>query len=166
MGRLKDASEFATEEAYQTHYNAFMSANYSNEITDFASKKSDINSKVAALESSARLSVILATVAMVAVVLVQDLVLWMRKSERGYFARKKTLGDSKITSYYVLSSLVQAIVLIVGTIAATIIASKVTEFYIPSATIDVYEFTLLGISVLVAILGTIANIVLSKKIRE
>ena len=37
-GRLKDRSDFDTQEAYDIHYNAFMSANYANEITDFSDR--------------------------------------------------------------------------------------------------------------------------------
>jgi hypothetical protein len=52
-GRLRDASEFATPEAYQIHYNAFMSANYANEITNFNVKGQEAMAKAEAKETNA-----------------------------------------------------------------------------------------------------------------
>lgn len=44
LGRLRDRSEFQTDEAYNIHSNAIMSWDYNNEITDFNIKaRNDIN---------------------------------------------------------------------------------------------------------------------------
>lgn len=166
MGRLKDASEFSTHEAYQTHYNAFMSANYANEITNFDSKKNDVNSKVIALENSAKTSLILAIIIILVVVICHNIILWSRKSEKGYFARKLTQGNSNIAKYYVMSSITQAIILMLGIVVTLLISSLITEFFIPIQKINLYNIMLIASACMSTLIIAIINILLIKKIRS
>ena len=88
-GRLKDVSDFSTQEAYEIHYNAFMSANYANEITNFNAKAQDVRFKVEAKESSAARYATLSYIIVAVTMLVSNVGFWLRKSERRYFAKCK-----------------------------------------------------------------------------
>lgn len=43
LGRLKDQSQFDSEEQYKIHYDAIMSSGYANEITDFKIRQNDLD---------------------------------------------------------------------------------------------------------------------------
>ena len=165
-GRLRDVSEFATQEAYQTHYNAFMSANYANEITNFAVKGQDVQAQVEAKNSSSTLSTILACVVSFVVLIVSNFALWFRKSERGYFAKRKVSGDGNVRSYYVVSTIVQTIVFIVGIIVATMLIPSMTAHYIPASVVVSKTITLMVSAAIAMVFVFVENVILAKKIKK
>ena len=165
-GRLRDASEFATQDAYEIHYNAFMSANYSNEISDFNAKGQDIAPKVDAKMSTVGKNIVLASVIMAVTLIAVNVLLWFRKSERGYFARRKVSGDGNIVVYYLISSIVQAVILIGGILAALLIVPSKSDFYIPGEVVFSKSIIFIIVAALVSIVVTVENMMLAQKTKK
>ena len=162
-GRLKDRSEFSSQEAYETHYNAFMSANYSNEITDFAVKTESTQATVSEKSSSTTISIILCGIVLVVAMVFVNFLLWIRKSEKGYMEKRQVKGG-KIGVYYVLSTLVQSVILLAGMSIAVIVASLGTQLYIPDSVV-VEKTIAFGCTALVAVVALIVeNSILAHKI--
>lgn len=165
-GRLRDASEFATQEAYEIHYNAFMSANYSNEISDFNAKGQDVAPKVEAKMSTANKNVVLSSVIMVVALIATNILLWFRRSERGYFARRKVSGEGNVVIYYLASVLVQAVVLIGGILATLLILPSNANNYIPRDVAFSKSITLIIVAALASIIVVVENMVLAQKTKK
>lgn len=165
-GRLKDVSEFATQEAYEIHYNAFMSANYANEITNFTTKGQEVKVKAEAEESSSTLYTVLPCVIIAVVLLVYNILLWLRKSERGYFARREVSGGGNTFVYYLISTLVQAAILIGGIVGASFIVSSKTSYYIPSDIAMAKSVVLIIVTVCVSVVMAVENMVLALKTKK
>lgn len=153
-GRLRDESEFATHEAYETHYNAFMSGNYANEITDLAVKNQGVASSVEKLNRSSTLLIVFAYVILLVALPAANLLLWIRKSERKYFVQRKLKGDKNIGRYYILSSAVQAVLSIVGFVTAALLIASSSSLYIPAsaalANTLIFIFAGVAVSILIA----------------
>ena len=164
-GRLKDRSEFATQEAYDLHYNAFMSATYANEITDFSAKSREAFSRADAKENTADLYTVLPCILIAAVLLVYSLLMWMRKSEKGYFLKRKIRGGNFVV-YYLISVLVQATLVIFGMVVANFVVALNTSFYIPSSTIFKKSVVFLLSMSCISIIIAIENMILVHKIRK
>ena len=131
LGRLKDRSEFSSEEAYLRHYNGFMSASYANELTDFSEEGAEPLRLSAKKAASTDQYLILACVVTAAVMLAANLLVWLRGSEKDYFASRKLLGAKSLGVYYLSSSATQAAVLILGSLATMLILPALSDVYIP-----------------------------------
>ena len=162
-GRLKDESEFATHEAYETHYNAFMSGNYANEITDFAVKNQGAEASVERLERSSTLFIVFAYIVLLVVLPTANFLLWMRRSERKYFVQRKLKGDKKIGRYYIISSVVQAILSIVGLVVAALLIASFSTLYMPVSTVLANSLIFIFAGVAVSVLIAVEDIILIKK---
>ncbi|MBR5041079.1 MAG: hypothetical protein IKX68_08165 [Clostridiales bacterium] len=101
LGRLRDEKSFGTEEQYKIHYDAWSEADYSNEITSFEGKLTDIR-----LSDTNQLfmGIVVYSVAMIAM----TVVLFIRKTERVYFKQKKSKRG--IAGYYFATMLIEIIV--------------------------------------------------------
>ena len=165
-GRLRDASEFATPEAYQIHYNAFMSANYANEITNFNVKGQEAMAKAEEKENASTLNTVLPCVIMLVVALVYNVLMWLRKSERGYFARRKVSGGGNTFVYYLISTLVQAAVLICGIVVAISFVSSNSTYYIPSFVTMTKSIVFIIITACISVLVAVENMVLAQKTKK
>lgn len=161
-GRLRDESEFATHEAYETHYNAFMSGNYANEITDFALKAQEALPTVQKAERSTVTYKAFACVLLVVVMLAYNLLLWMRKSERKYFAKRRISGDKKILVYYGISTCAQSVLLIVGMLLAALIVPATLALYIPQSVVVSAAATFVAFAVAASLLVWLENVLLFK----
>ena len=101
-GRLKDRSEFETDEAFETYKNSILNGNYSNEITNFS------NGRVAAkaeLKNAIGKRNIFCYIGVGSVLIVYaaiSFVLRLRKSEDKYFS-KIVKDKNSIVIYRILS---------------------------------------------------------------
>jgi hypothetical protein len=165
-GRLNDRSEFATEEAYQTHYQAFMSANYANEITDFGENAK--SAEVVANEkfSSATKLLVLGAVIFFVVAIALDLALYFRKSERGYFKKRQKAGKIKCSSshsvYYLNSMIVQIIISIATVSVVVFVLLKSLTIYVPASYIIWKYFVIVAVMILTAIIANGLSVILVK----
>ena len=165
-GRLRSASEFATQQAYETHYNAFMSANYANEITDFQAKAQDVRASVEGKENAVERYTVLACAILAIVSIVANFLLWVRRSERGYFANRKMSGGSNVFVYYLLSTLFQAFVLIGGMLATTILIASKSALYIPANAVVSKSITFIIVTALTCMVVVIENVILAQKTKK
>lgn len=164
-GRLKDRSEFATQEAYDIHYNAFMSANYANEITDFSTRGSEAFSEAKAKESTANLYTALPCVVIAVTMLAYNFLMWMRKSEKGYFSRRKLKGGGNVV-YYLISVMVQAAFLIFGMVAANFIVASHTSLYIPSGIVSYRSVAFLLAAACISAMVVIENMIFAQRTKK
>lgn len=166
LGRLKDRSEFLTQEAYDTHYNAFMSANYANEITDFSIKGQNAKTTAEAKVHSSTRFIIFSCVIMVMEVVVYNILMWLRKSEKGYFSKRKVSGGSNAIVYYLISTLVQSVVFIVGTMVALFVVSSNSVLYIPSSIVSKKMIMITIVTACISCVMVVENMVLAQKIKK
>lgn len=162
-GRLKGRSDFATQEAYDIHYNAFMSANYANEITDFSVKGQEAFAEAKSKESIANVYTILPHIIIAVVLIVYNLIMWLRKSERCYFSKRKVSGGGSAVVYYLISIFVQAVFIIGGmTVVSFVVPSKMA-IYIPSEIILSKSIISILVSALIAVVVAVEDMILAQK---
>lgn len=101
-GRLRDRSEFDSDESYQIHYDAFMSGNYSNEITSFETLFQTAQDKVENFKQIALVNLFSGAFILLLIQAFFSFALVFRKSEIKYFKSKKLLGAS-YTKYFIFS---------------------------------------------------------------
>lgn len=166
LGRLKDRSEFDTEEAYLRHYENFMSASYSNELTDFSVKGEDALRGAKEKMASTDQYLILACVITLAIMLASNLILWFRGSERDYFASRKLLGAKSLGVYYLYASAVQAAVLVLGAIVTVLAIPAVSELYVPRDALLSRSVIFISAAVLVSALVLLENMLLVKETKR
>jgi hypothetical protein len=99
-GRLRDRSEFDTDEAYQIHYNAFMTGDYSNEITSFANLLDVSQDKAENYKQVAQVSLVSGALLLFIFQASFSIAMVFRKSEMKYFKSKKRIGSSYSKYYF------------------------------------------------------------------
>lgn len=162
-GRLKDRSDFDTQEAYDIHYNAFMSANYANEITDFSDRGQEAFATAKSKKNIANLYTILPHIIMAVVLIVYNLFMWFRKSERGYFSKRKVSGGGNAVVYYLISIFVQAVLIIGGMSVVSFVVPSKMAIYVPSEIIISKSIISILASALIAVVVAIENMILTQK---
>ncbi len=162
-GRLKDRSDFDTQEAYDIHYNAFMSANYANEITDFSDRGQEAFATAKSKKNIANLYTILPHIIMAVVLIVYNLLMWFRKSERGYFSKRKVRGGGNAVVYYLISIFVQAVLIIGGMSVVSFVVPSKMDIYIPAEIIISKSIISILVSALIAVVVAIENMILAQK---
>lgn len=141
LGRLKDRESFSSEEAYQSHYDSWNSANYYNEITNLDEKLSNANVKTSLNNVIGYLVAGLALV-------ISNLVLMFRKSEIKYFKSRKDKKSVKL--YYIVNEFVSVLIFVAITLLMFTLATNNTT-YIPSNVI-VEGYIGLGITIVCSVL--------------
>ncbi len=103
-GRLKPASAFSSDDTYNQHYENFMNADWSKEITDFASNYDSLKVKYANYESSILTNRIISSALIGLVILIYQLVLLanpgLKKYIQNYLVKKNGLV-SKVSNFFV-----------------------------------------------------------------
>lgn len=166
LGRLKDRSEFKSEEAYLRHYEGFMSTSYANELTDFSVKGADAIRSSEEKAASTDQYLILACVITAAIMLTANLLLWLRGSEKDYFASRRLLGAKSLGAYYLCSSATQAAVLIFGALAVMLILPATSDIYIPRDAALVRSVIFISAAVVTSVLVILENLLLAKEAKR
>ena len=131
LGRLKDRESFDSDEQYQIHYDAIMSAGYSNEITDFRIRETSVELGSGAV--LVWLGAIMAAILSIAF----NIIMRKRGCEKTYFKKHCVPKGIDVNPYYGIAFAVETIfqiILFVGVLAVMLYTS---DAYIPKATIDV-----------------------------
>lgn len=162
FGRLRNSDEFATEEAYQTHYNAFMSANYSNEITNFRTREVSSAQSSADYKKSGNLNLITVIALIIISQVVFNVAMVFRKTELKYFKAKKRLG-AKYSPYLVLNFLSEFLLGAIILAVSTFIVSNTSSTFITDSIKTTVLFALLAGQFLGALLSFIASHVIINK---
>lgn len=109
-GRLRDRSEFDTDDAYQIHYDAFMTGNYANEITNFTSLMESAQDKAENYKQNAQANLTSGALLLMIIHISYSIALVFRKSEIKYFKSKKRMGSS-FNRYYLYNMIFDTIIL-------------------------------------------------------
>lgn len=162
FGRLKSVSDFVTMEAYQIHYNTFMSSDYSNEITDF---NSDLDSKIqkSILKEKASIHNVIFMIIVASTTLIfYNIAMWIRKSEKNYFLKREMVGESNVFLYYLMSCIIQTFVISTGFSISLYLSIKTLKFYIPYEMITAKKLIFIIFYFCIFIILIIQNTVLRK----
>jgi len=156
LGRLKDRSDFASDEEYQIHYNFWNNANYYNEITSFSSRLAATNLKAVP-------SYFLGFIILSIIMLIANIVLSMRKSERIYFNKKKYKGD--IRNYYIATILIDAILMMISLVVSIFIVKNSIITYVPNQYFTSIIVAAIAFVIGVATFNVVYDIFFCKKIQ-
>ncbi len=151
MGRLKDREAFDSDEQYQIHYDAIMSAGYANEITDFRIREIDTD-----VESNAIMLWIGAVLA-AAVVIAFNIVMKKRGCERAYFTKFCIPKGQNVKPYYQTSFTVETALWIVLFAAVLFFAVYTSDEFIPKAAMDIQIFIVPAAVIVAEIISLIMN---------
>ena len=131
LGRLKDRASFDSDEQYQIHYDAIMSAGYANEITDFRVRESSA-------DTSSNDIMLWLGAALVAVLSIAfNVVMAKRGCEKNYFAKHCIPKGQEVKPYYKTSFVFETILQIVLFAGVLIVKFNTAELYIPKAAMDI-----------------------------
>ena len=157
LGRLRDRSDFDSEEKYMIHFNGWNDADYSNEITSFEEKLLDVR-----LSDTNQFWT--GITVYVVVMLVSTIVLFIRKSERVYFRQRKSKRG--ITGYYLATFVIEMLIPTVVFLLGGCLVKTNSEYYITSQ-VFTRTLTIVCISVVcAAIADFILNLVLKKSVSK
>ena len=129
LGRLKDRSQFESDEQYNLHYDAIMSSGFANEITDFRVQANSLNTK-----GSSMMAIIGAALFGLAL-LIYNIVMLSRGCEKNYFAKNCIPKGQNIRPYYNIECIFEFVFGIAFYVAAVILGFKLASDYIPKSAI-------------------------------
>ncbi|MGM9648144.1 MAG: hypothetical protein ACI3YH_08450, partial [Eubacteriales bacterium] len=130
LGRLKDRDSFDSDEQYQIHYDAIMSAGYANEITDFRVRESTADT------ASGDLMIWLGAALVVALSIAFNIVMARRGCEKVYFAKHCIPKGQEVKPYYRTAFAFETLLQIVLFTGVLIVKLNMADTYIPRAAID------------------------------
>lgn len=125
LGRLKKRSDFENDDQYQIHYDAIMSSNYSNEITDFISKR---NTQSGNRES---IKLFLGIIVTAVILIAYNIIMSRRGCEREYFRNQCIPKGKNVTPYYKNSFVAESVFSVASFIILILIAVSKSSIYIP-----------------------------------
>lgn len=117
LGRLRDRSEFSSDQSYQIHYDAIMSSDFANEVTDFRIKENSLENKGSSL--LIWLGAALSAIAIVAF----NLIMAKRGQEEAYFTKHCIPRGQNVKPYYTISFIAESL-LSIGLFFAIIVIRK------------------------------------------
>ena len=131
LGRLRDRSQFDSDEQYAIHYDAIMSSGYANEITDFRVKENNLDT------AQNPLMIIVGAVLAAVAVLVFNIIMSRRGSEKGYFTKFCIPKGQNVRPYYTISfwfEIFSFLILYAGSICIRVITANE---YLPRSVFEV-----------------------------
>lgn len=131
LGRLKDRDSFESDEQYQIHYDAIMSAGYANEITDFRVRESTADT------AGGDLMIWLGAALVVAMSIAFNIVMAKRGCEKVYFAKHCIPKGQEVKPYYKTAFAFETILQIALFAGMLIVKLNMADTYIPRAAVDV-----------------------------
>ena len=142
LGRLKNRDQFKDDEAYQIHYEAIVSSDYSNEITDFRVRKNSLNDATSIIRIC--LSVMLTILFLIGF----NWIMAQRGCEYVYFTRHCIPKGQDIKPYYTISFVAEIVLCLLFYFIVMMISIRTSRNYIPSNAIGV-EIIVVPISVII-----------------
>ena len=129
LARLRDRSQFDSDEQYQVHYDAIMSSGYANEITDCRIREQGLSEKDNSL--MIWLGAILSVIAVIAF----NIVMSLRGCEKVYFAKHCIPKGIKVKPYYSISAVCETVGMIALFVAFFYVRIKLSTAYIPMSSV-------------------------------
>lgn len=127
LGRIKDRSEFDSDEAFEIYNKAIMEGNYSNEISDIHSNKDDAQNRVKKAEASQQTWLLIGAASVGLAYLIISLLLRSRDCEKRYFSKIKQ--KDSIKSYRTFSFVFCLVLLITGLVCFNLFVSTFSLLY-------------------------------------
>ena len=150
LGRLKDRSEFDSDESYNIYTDAILSGDYSNEITNFSELRNIATSELKSAKLNRRLFSYIGAISIGIVYFIITMILRNRKSENKYFG--SVLKNKKSINTYRICSLITNILIF-------LMLSIVIQLYMNTISITIIPIV---ISTILFIITYIINITLDK----
>lgn len=162
LGKLKDRSEFNTQEEYDIHYNAFMNASYGNEQTDFVAKASAEKLEYDARISSANIIKYSGVALTLVLVIAFNIALFYRDTEKKYFTQLNK--KESIINYYRMSYITEVFSTLILTSIITLILIVTSKKFISTSFI-VNTSIMYAIAIITAFTAAfILNTIMVKKL--
>lgn len=166
LGRLKDKSEFMTEEAYDTHFSNFNNADWSKEVTDMKANYEQLSVRYDNVASNVIVGNIISIAIYIVSILAFNLIVIMLPSERKMFKElltKKSRQTKDIISYNAKGNLFGMLVcMIVSLTTMGIILLSYDSLAVLSKLIGSIVMPIIAILVAFVINIVISNILLKK----
>lgn len=131
LGRLKDRVSFESDEQYQIHYDAIMSAGYANEITDFRVREN------AADKASGDIMIWLGAALAMVLIVAFNVVMAKRGCEKVYFAKHCIPKGQDVKPYYKVAFMFETILQIILFAGVILIMLNTADTYIPKEAMDI-----------------------------
>ena len=160
LGRLKDRDSFESDEQYQIHYDAIMSAGYANEITDFRVRESTADN------AGGDLMIWLGAALVVALSIAFNVVMAKRGCEKVYFAKHCIPKGQEVKPYYKTAFAFETILQIALFAGVLIVKLNMADTYIPRAAVDVKLLAIPAATVIAEIVCLAMNNSLVSKMTE
>lgn len=161
LGRLKDRSEFDSDEAYKNHVDAFNNASFAAEITDFRKNSVQIESEYQGYGLKVNLmfafSVLLPALCSLCYVFVgygKKADLWIRRAIHENAAARKKIGRMKIIGDLV-ETLIVLLVYVVLVVIYVLCSSTYIKLSLLSVTFGICGVAIVMSEVLVAIIDVV-----------
>lgn len=151
LGRLKDRESFDSDEQYQIHYDAIMSAGYANEITDFRIRETDAETK-----NNAMMVWIGAALA-AGIAIAFNIMMRKRGCERAYFTKICIPKGQNVKPYYSTAFAVETIVWLAAFAATIFVAVYTSNQFIPAAALDIRILAIPAAAIVAEIVCLIMN---------
>ncbi len=151
LGRLKDRSQFETDEQYQIHYDAIMSSGYANEITDFRIKENNLNAQ------ANNIMILLGALLSVIAIIVFNYIMRKRGCEKVYLTKHCVPQGQNVKPYYGISFVSELLLLIVLYCASLFLAVRMSKTYIPHSAFGGKVFIVPCVFIVAEIMALILN---------
>lgn len=125
LGRLKGRSDFKNDDQYQIHYDAIMSSNYSNEITDFNAKRN------AQSDNDVVIKLFIGIIVTSVILIAYNIFMSNRGCEKEYFRNQCIPKGKNVTSYYSDSFIAESVILVASFVIMLLIVVSKSSIYIP-----------------------------------
>lgn len=160
LGRLKDRNSFDSDEQYQIHYDAIMSAGYANEITDFRAREMSVEA------GGNNIMVWLGAILVAAIAVVFNIAMRKRGCEKAYFTKHCIPKGVDVKPYYGTAFIVEVLLQIVIWVGVLFVMLYTADTYIPMTAIDIKLLAIPVAIILAGIINLSTNRGMIKKIEE
>lgn len=132
LGRLRAREQFSDDAQYQIHYDAIMSGNYANEITDLRVRENALELRASSI------SIWLGALLTLALVIAQNALLANRGCEGAYFTGICIPKGMDVRPYYIRSAICETVGCWIAYAAALALKLATSKAHIPGAALDLH----------------------------
>ena len=143
LGRLKNRDQFSNDDQYQVHYDAIMSSDYANEITDFRIRENTSS------QGSGVLMIWIGALLAAAIMIGFNVSMTRRGCERVYFEKQCVPKGQNIKPYYTISFAYEILFSIVSYAVLLILRIETADTYIPRTAIG-FSVVIVPVAIIIA----------------
>lgn len=154
LGRLKSRELFDSDEQYQVHYDAIVSGNYANEITDFNVKKKEASS------DNGFITVIVGAALVFVLNIAFSAFMRSRGTEKNYFRKQCIPRGQRVTGYYGRTIVWENILFAIAFIVFLYMAITQFSFYVPKSVLGFELLVIPAAYIIAEIVGYLSNLLM------